>query len=132
MLRTLAAVCLFFSLTVAALPQSSSRRGAWLGGRWEGTGYQMDTDSTWTMVLTTRGGKFLIEYPSLDCGGEWRLLSINSRRARFRERITRNREACADRGLVVVERLSGRQVAYRYSHRGAADVSASAILNRKK
>jgi hypothetical protein len=131
MLRTLAAVCLLFSLTVVALPQSR-RGGAWLGGRWEGTGYQMDTDSTWTMVLTARGGKFLIEYPSLDCGGEWRLLSIDSRRARFRERITRNREACADRGSVVVERLSGRQVAYRYSHRGASDVSASAILNRKK
>ena len=131
MLRTVAALCLFFSLTVVALPQSG-RRGAWLGGRWEGTGYQMDTDSTWTMVLTARGRKFLIEYPSLDCGGEWRLLSINSRRATFREHITRNREACADRGRVVVEKLSRRQVAYRYSHRGASDVSASAILNRKK
>ena len=130
MLRTLAALCLFFSLTVVALPQK--RGGAWLGGRWEGTGYQMDTDSTWTMALTARGGKFLIEYPSLNCGGEWRLLSINSRRATFREHITRNREDCADRGRVVVEKLSRRQVAYRYSHRGASDVSSSAILNRKQ
>lgn len=131
MLRTLAAVCLLFSLTVVALPQGR-RAGAWLGGTWEGTGYQIDTDSTWTMVLNVRGGKYLIEYPSLDCGGEWRLLGINSRRARFREHITRNREACADRGTVVVERLSRRQVAFRYTHRGATDVSSSAILNRKK
>ncbi|MDQ1592577.1 MAG: hypothetical protein QOG71_3204 [Pyrinomonadaceae bacterium] len=112
--------------------QQQGRRGAWLRGTWEGTGYQMDTDSTWTMRLTVRGGKYLIEYPSLKCGGRWRRLSLNSRTATFEERIEVGRGECVDRGRVVVQRLNGKQIAYRFSHRGAAEVSASAILNRKR
>lgn len=108
------------------------RSGAWLRGTWEGTGYQIDTDSTWTMRLRVRGGKYLIEYPSLNCGGSWRRLSINSRVATFRERIAVGRGECVDRGRVVIQRLNGRQIAYRFSHKGATEVSASAILNRKR
>lgn len=130
MRRIVATVCLFFSLTVVVCPQS--RSAAWLNGSWEGTGYQMDTDSTWTMSFRARGKRFLIEYPSLKCSGTWRLVRLNSRRAIFRERITVGRESCVDRGMVTIERLNGSQIAYRFSHAGAAQVSASAILNRKK
>jgi len=85
------------------------------------------------MRLRVRGGgRYLIEYPSLKCGGRWRRLSLNSRRARFREHLTFGQGECVDRGQVVIERLNGRQIAYRFPHHGATDVSASAILNRKK
>lgn len=125
----LAVIC----MSSAAHAQSGGDgRGSWLRGTWEGTGYQIDSDSTWTMRLTARGGEYLIEYPSLNCGGRWRLLSINSRVATFREQIAVGRGACVDRGRVVVERLNGRQIAYRFSHRGSTEVSASAILKRQK
>lgn len=130
MLRIAAAVCLLFSMTLVVCPQR--RSGSWLNGKWEGKGYQIDTDETWTMRLRTQGRKFLIEYPSLNCGGEWKLISINSRRARFRERITRGLNECVDKGIVLIERLNGRQIAYRYSYRGTTDVSASAILFKKR
>jgi hypothetical protein len=130
MRRILVTVCLLLSVSFAAYPQS---RGApWLKGTWEGTGFQIDTDETWTMLLKVQGGRFLIEYPSLKCGGEWKLVSINSRRARFKERITRGRKECVDRGSVTIERLNGRQLAFRYSYQGTNEVSASAILNKKK
>lgn len=131
MLRIVAAVCLLFSMSVVALPQQGRGR-AWLAGTWEGTGYQIDTESTWTMRLRAQGKRYWIEYPSLNCGGEWRLVSINAHRARFREQITRGLSECANRGNVVVERLSARQLAYRFSYRGAREVTASAILNRKQ
>jgi hypothetical protein len=130
MRRIVATVCLFFSLTVAVCPQGKSR--AWLNGSWEGTGYQMDTNTTWTMSFKARGKRFSIEYPSLKCSGTWRLVSVNARRAIFRERITVGRESCVDRGVVTLERLSGSQIAYRFSHAGTSQISASAILNRKK
>ncbi|HVF57741.1 MAG TPA: hypothetical protein VM934_16430 [Pyrinomonadaceae bacterium] len=130
MLRIVLVVCLLFSLTAVVRPQGRSR--AWLNGNWEGTGYQIDTDSTWTMRLRVRGRRFSIEYPSLNCGGRWTLLGINSTRARFREKIASGRGECADKGNVVIEKLSGRQVAFRYSYPGTSEVSASAILNRKK
>jgi hypothetical protein len=125
-----ATVCLLFSLTVVVCPQSKSR--AWLNGSWEGTGYQMDTNTTWTMSFRARGKRYAIEYPSLNCSGVWRLISINSHRATFRERITVGRESCVDKGLVTIEKLNGRQIAYRFSHAGTSEVSASAILNRKR
>ena len=130
MRRVVAIVCLFFSLTVAVCPQGKSR--AWLNGSWEGTGYQMDTDTTWTMSFRARGRRYTIEYPSLKCGGTWKLASVNSRRAIFRERITVGRESCVDRGVVTIEKLSGSQVAYRFSNAGTSQVSASAILTRKR
>jgi len=130
MLRIAVAVCLLFSMTLVVCAQG--RNGSWLNGKWEGKGFQIDTDGTWTMRLRTQGRKFLIEYPSLNCGGEWRLISINSRRARFREKITVGLSECVDKGNVLIERLNGRQIAYRYSYRGTTDVSASAILIRKR
>lgn len=130
MRRIVATVCLFLSLTVVVCPQSRSR--AWLNGSWEGTGYQIDTNTTWTMSFRARGKQFLIEYPSLNCRGRWKLIGVNSRRAMFRERITSGREECVDKGLVIIERLNARQIAYRFSYAGTTQVSASAILNRKR
>jgi hypothetical protein len=125
-----AIVCLLLSLSVVVEAQSRSR--TWLNGSWEGTGYQIDSGTTWTMSFRARGRRFSIEYPSLKCSGTWRLVSVNSRRAVFRERITVGMEQCVNQGVVTIERLNGRQIAYRFSYAGATDVSASAILNRKK
>ena len=113
-------------------PISAQSKRSWLAGTWEGTGYQMDTNETWTMKLTVRGNRYTIEYPSLKCSGRWIPISVDSRRARFRERITVGLAECVDRGNVVVERLSPRQIAYRYVNNGERDVTASAILNRKR
>lgn len=129
MRKILMTVCLLLAVSFAAYPQS--RNSSWLKGTWEGTGYQIDTDETWTMRLKVQGRRFLIEYPSLNCGGQWKLVSINSRRARFRERITFGLEDCVDGGSLVIERLNGRQIAFRYSYQGTNEISASAILNRK-
>src|SRR6267378_1941503 len=83
--RTLgvAILLLLLSATVSAQTRSNN----WIKGAWEGTGYQTDDQSTWTMRLTARGRRFSIEYPSLNCGGRWQLVSINAYRARFRESL---------------------------------------------
>jgi len=104
----------------------------WLSGTWEGTGYQIDADEKWTMLLRVRGNKFVIEYPSLKCSGVWRLLDFDSRGARFKEKITVGVSDCANNGNVTIERLNRKQIAFRYAYSDTREVSASAILNRKK
>jgi hypothetical protein len=104
----------------------------WMNGKWEGTGYQTDSQETWTMKLRAQKKKFIIEYPSLNCSGTWTLLNFNSNRARFRETIKENREACEPRGNVTIEKLNSRQIMFLYRYRGTSEVSASAILNRSK
>ncbi|HEX8636307.1 MAG TPA: hypothetical protein VF703_19455 [Pyrinomonadaceae bacterium] len=125
-------ICLSPAAYTQGRPSSRSSSGAWLRGTWEGTGYQLDTATIWTMRLTVRGGRYVIEYPSLNCGGRWRRLSLNSRVATFREHIAVGRGECVDRGRVVLQRLNGKQIAYRFSQPGSRDVAASAILNRTK
>jgi len=132
MLRVLAMLLLLMATATLVCPQGRTSRRTWLNGTWEGKGYQIDTDETWAMRLTVKGNKYFIEYPSLNCEGRWRPVSINSWKARFREKLTRGVETCTDLGNVVIERLSRKQIAYRYSNRGTSEVTASAILNRKK
>ena len=115
---------------LAAGACAAQTRGGWLRGEWAGTGYQIDSESAWAIVLTFGRGRYTAEYPSLECAGRWRLLSVSRTRAVFREMITKGAEKCAPRGRVVIERLNARQLGYRYSYRGSKDFTASAILNR--
>ena len=127
---------LLFAIVLLLVPFATASHGQrsdtrWLRGSWEGVGYQMDTETTWPMKLVMKGNRYSVEYPSLNCSGRWRLLSASRNLVRFREEITVGREHCTDRGTVIIQRLSLRQIAYRYYIRGARDVTASAILNRK-
>ena len=126
----LSVVLLSLLLTSAVCAQTKSN--TWIRGHWEGTGYQIDDQSTWTMLLTARGGRFSIDYPSLNCGGRWQLISINASRARFRERLAHGQDKCTDNGSVVIQRLSKRQIFFLYTIAGNREVTASAVLNRKK
>lgn len=132
MLKFLATLVLLVFLTSIISAQNGSASSKWLNGTWEGTGYQTDTNETWTMKLTVRSGHYRIEYPSLKCIGRWIPLSLEQNHARFIEKITIGIETCTNNGTVVIERLGRRQIAYRYSNRGSRKVTASAILNRKQ
>lgn len=107
-------------------------RGRWLRGEWAGTGFQTDSEHTWAMALKFRRGRYTARYPSLECEGRWRLLSLTSTRAIFRETITSGAERCANRGRIVIERLNARQLGYRFSYQGSKDYVASAILDRRR
>ena len=128
--RTLGVAILVLLLSPSSSAQTKSNN--WIRGTWEGTGYQTDDQSTWLMKLTARGGRYSIEYPSLNCGGRWQLVSLNSYRARLRERLDHGQEKCANNGKVVIQRLSRKQMFFLYSNAGTREVTASAVLNRKQ
>jgi hypothetical protein len=129
MRRFMITVGFLLLLPVITCGQSKS---SWLQGVWAGTGYQSNDDSKWTMKLTIRKNKYLVEYPSLECGGTWRLVSVSRSRAVFRETITKRPDVCASRGNVVIERLNTGQVGFWYSYRGTNEFVASAILNKQR
>jgi len=118
-------------LLVFASVSAQTKSNSWLKGTWEGTGYQTDDQTTWAMRLTVRGRRFSIEYPSLTCGGHWQLVSINSYRARFKERLDHGQDKCANNGNVTIQKVSRRQVFFLYSNADTREVTASAVLNRK-
>jgi hypothetical protein len=126
---------LLFMLATTAAAQGKSK--FWLRGVWEGTGYQTDTNETWPMKLMITKAKsgrrtFSIDYPSLNCGGRWKLLSINASKATFRERLDRGQDECTQNGRVVIQRVGRGQLLYLYSLHGTRELTASALLNRKR
>ena len=117
-------------LALSATATAQTRRG-WLDGTWVGTAYQTNDNTTWTMRLDARRGKFTAEYPSLDCGGEWRLVRLTRWRATLTEIITRNPDRCEPRGNVRLLRLGSGQILYLYSYKDSPKIIASAVLNRQ-
>jgi hypothetical protein len=111
---------------------AQSKTTSWIRGTWEGTGYQTDDKSTWEMVLKAGGKRLAIDYPSLSCGGRWQVISTSAWRARFREKLDHGQDKCADNGTVVVQRLNRNQILFLYTNQGEKELTASAILNRKR
>jgi hypothetical protein len=130
--KILATLLLILLTSSVVSSQNKSRNRAWLNGVWEGTGYQMDNKELWTMLLTVKGNRYRIEYPSLKCGGRWRPIRITRNTARFREILSSGADVSADKGKVVVQRLSRRQIAFLYTNQGDTDVTSSSVFNRKK
>lgn len=83
------------------------------------------------MLFTAHTHRFTIDYPSLNCGGRWQLISIDGYRARFKERLDHGQDKCTDKGSVVIQRLNKGQVLFLYSLAGSRTVTAAAVLNRK-
>ena len=131
--RLLLAIILLLLLTPTNAAQARSQ--SWLRGVWEGTGYQTDSDSTWPMTFSIRRRRgqraYSANYASLKCGGEWRLLTINKRRATFREVLTYGQTECLENGRVIIQRLNNTQLLYLYSNQGSRKITASAILNKR-
>lgn len=119
-------------LLACSAASAQSKSNSWIKGTWEGTGYQTDDKTSWDMLLKTNGKRFAIDYPTLSCGGRWQLISINSSRARFRERLDHGQDKCADRGSVLIQRLNRNQIIFLWSYQGEKALTASAILNRKR
>ena len=88
----------------------------WIEGVWTGIGYQMDDKTTWSIRLIINGSDnvYRIEYPSLSCGGEWRLVAFNSHSGKFVENILVGRDRCADNGTIVITRVDENHISFTY------------------
>jgi hypothetical protein len=102
-------------------------------GVWKGDGYQFDTRQHWSILMALHTGKVgsiagVIAYPSLQCGGELRLLEATKDHVKLREDITFGEGNCTDKGSIVV-RLRGGTLDWRYS-RPDGDPNAKSTLKR--
>jgi len=78
-----------------------------ISGIWTGIGYQKNNGSRWTIKMTidSLNSKYLIEYPSLNCGGVLSATNIPSLQDPvlvFSEKITFGNDRCVDGGKITV------------------------------
>ena len=96
-------------------------------GVWSGEGTQ-NNGGRWSMRLSVSDdGRYRIDYPSLQCGGEWHVVELGPDSIKLRERITYG-SGCIKEGDVLLtnEDLGNIRFIYR-----AGRYSANAILRRK-
>ena len=124
-------MCLLLLLAWSEV-SAQKKPNSWIRGTWAGTGYQTDDKTTWEMVVKAGQKRVAIDYPSLNCGGRWKLISVSAARARFREQLDHGQDKCADGGNVLIQRLNRNQIMFLYSYQGDKALTASAILNRKR
>jgi hypothetical protein len=117
-------------ITINIHSLSAQKNDNWLEGIWEGTGQQSGGQS-WAMRLTVSANSYIIEYPSLGCRGVWNLVDINSKKARFVERVSSSR-SCADFGNVSVERINDEQIKFSYSMSNTNIIIATATLQKSR
>ena len=103
----------------------------WLDGIWEGAAYQSNTKTTWTIKLTARNNTYLIEYPSLTCGGKWTLVNKSSSVVEFKEKITYGVGRCYDDGNVIIEKIKDSQITVKFFEPNSSIVIASTTLNKR-
>ena len=99
----------------------------WLAGVWEGRGFQPSPKMTWTVRLTAENHRYVIEYPSLRCGGKWTLIEMGENKAKFREVIDRGLERCSSGGDILIERIGEDQISYTYTLPVVGEVATATL-----
>lgn len=102
----------------------------WIDGEWNGTGNQANTKSSWSIRLIVKSlvQSYIIQYPSLKCGGHWTQTSLTPTSATFTEQITYGVDKCVNGGSVTLRKLSATQAQFDYA---GGDATASGTLTRK-
>jgi hypothetical protein len=109
-------------------------------GVWTGQGTQGNGDN-WSIKLTINNGRYNIEYPSLECGGNLKIMTGDLKTLEFEEVITFGKNKCLNNGKVVIKdktfskptKHDGEtvQVQYIYDKDGIKRYSATASLTRQ-
>lgn len=98
-------------------------------GEWTGTGTQSD-GSHWSIRVNSRPDGYFIEYPSLLCGGVWKLVKATKSDLVFKEMLIYGIERCVDHGEVVIHKLAEDKASYAWSNK-TNKITATGNLTRK-
>lgn len=111
--------------------QTEAAAVGWLHGAWTGTGDQRSSGrGTWPMKLTYDSAKktAAVDYPSLSCGGSWKLVEGNAVKAVFKENLSTGKQACPNGLSVVVTKVNAATVKIAYFNPGDNVNDASKTL----
>ncbi len=106
---------------------------SWLNGIWIGKAYQFDINESWSILLNCDNNKniYKIEYPSLQCGGKWTIISQSENRIEFREKLNYGTNICTDNGKIILENINDNLYFYYYFPNDNT-LNAKCILHQKR
>ena len=108
---------------------------AWLYGEWDGIGQQSNTNTEWLtwMTLYRDDAVPAVDYPSLECSGQWELQRVEGKTWIFREVITKTVGRCSQHDWVYVRYHSEETLEVTYAHSWAPEnIIATLTLRRRQ
>ena len=106
---------------------NKSFNGEWIGQGVQSNGNQWNIE----ININSRTQKYTISYPSANCGGELKLLSVDDNKIEFNEKLTYGLNECTDHGKVILVKRSENRARYIwYFQQGTQD--AWGEVERKK
>jgi hypothetical protein len=107
-------IILLLVAAVGFMTFTYAKSGNWLDGNWEGTGYQID-GKTWTVEFSKADNTLTIQYPSLGCGGNWKITSSSKNRIDLEETITTGTDKCDQGCKIIIFKIDDQQISVVYS-----------------
>jgi hypothetical protein len=106
----------------------------WINGKFKGTGYQTDTQSTWTIDLdcNSSNNQYEIKYPSLGCNGYWEFLSSTENSVTFIEKLTSGKLSCLDKTIITLTKVDDDYITYTGYHPESKKMYCFSTLKRVK
>ncbi len=103
-------------------------------GIWKGEGTQTGLSGRWSISIALKPGKIgdtigTVAYPSLGCGGELSLRSVNADSIEVSEVITYGKE-CADSGIVTLKPIANHTVEYQWRSPNYPGIAASGTVTK--
>jgi hypothetical protein len=101
-----------------------------LEGVWQGSGKQED-NSVWSIKITLTPARYLIDYPSLNCGGTLTLIKQNDDSLVFQENLTYGLKGCYNNGKTVLIQKSPNKIRYYWYYENNGKKAAVGELVRQ-
>lgn len=98
-------------------------------GIWEGYGKQSN-GSSWSIKVTIRPDNYLIDYPSLSCGGELTFLKETKDSIEFKENIIYGKNKCVDGGRVKITKINESSARFEWYEWNQVKADAVGKLNK--
>lgn len=111
---------------LTAFPATAEQEFAADAGFWQGVGIQAGGEN-WPFEVKLGDGASLIDYPSLGCSGEWKVLRQTEKLLVAIEDITNGDDICVTGGIVRLEILAEDMLAYTWLD-ASGEAAALAVL----
>lgn len=96
-------------------------------GQWHAVGVQID-GYEWSMSVEIFEDTASVDYPSLDCGGDWDFLKTSEDSITAIEHITYGLDRCLDGGLVRIEIYDDNSLFYRWFDKSGKAVAGAILI----